>query len=143
MSLRILFVASLLIAASVSTIVAAVWAQDVPDLRRTLGHPVSETYRPEKDITVTVSYGVEGQICELRLNGPVLKIQQLADKLIPVKARGRMLGARPLIPAMNCCDSFSFNYENVIMSYYFNDNQSKYRFIYKGGKCVVPSDITP
>jgi hypothetical protein len=145
MSLRNLFIASLLITANVYTIVPAVWTQSEPDLRRILGHPVTEIYQPEKGITVTASYDEKGQICELRLKGSGVTIAQLADKLVPVNARGRLLRSpQSLIPAMNCCDSFRFEYENVIMEYFLGGDMDIYRFIYKGRKCVAPQpDVMP
>jgi hypothetical protein len=139
MRLRNLFMASLLIAGFASIPVTPVSAQSVSDLRRRLGHPATEIYKPEKDVTVMVSYDGEGQVCELRLNGSALKIQELADKLVPVSARGRLLGPpQALIPVMNCCDSFRFDYERVIMTYFFGNDMDNYKFIYKGRKCIAP-----
>jgi hypothetical protein len=138
--------ASLLIAGLVSTRVTTVSGQSVSDLRRRLGQPATEIYKPEKGVTVTVSYDGEGQVCELRLNGSALKIQALADKLVPVDARGRLLGPpQALIPVMNCCDSFRFDYENVIMTYFFGSDLDNYKFIYKARKCIAPQSevVTP
>jgi len=139
MKLLNLFMASLLIAGFASTHGTTVSAQGVSDLHRRLGHPATEIYKPEKSVTVTVSYDGEGQVCELRLNGSVLKIQELADKLVPVDARGRLLHPpQALNPVMNCCDSFRFDYERVIMTYFFGNDMDNYKFIYKGRKCIAP-----
>jgi hypothetical protein len=85
-----------------------------------------------------MSYDGEGQVCELRLNGSAIKIQELAEKLVPLDARGRLLRSPQALIAMNCCDSFRFDYERVIMTYFFGNAMDNYKFIYKGRKCIAP-----
>ena len=85
-----------------------------------------------------MSYDARGQVCELRLNGTYLKIQQLADKLVPSDTRGRLLHPPEALVAMNCCDSFRHEHEKVVMTYFLGNDMDNFRFIFKGRECVIP-----
>jgi hypothetical protein len=134
MKMRNLFIDMLLVVAVAST----VCAQSAPDPRRILGRPATELYQPELNIAVTVNYDRAGRVCDIRLNGPYLKIRPLAEKLVPTDTRGRQLGVpQRLIPVMNCCESWRYDYENVVMSFFFGVSDDKFRFIFKGVECAV------
>ncbi len=134
MKMRNLFIGMLLVVA----VASLVCAQTAPDPRPILGHPATELYQPEPNIAVTVNYDSAGRVCEIRLNGPTFKIRPLAEKLVPTDTRGRQLGVpQSLIPAMNCCESWRYDYENVVMSFFFGGSDDNLRFLFKGVGCAV------
>ncbi|MEP6636096.1 MAG: hypothetical protein ABJB97_05170, partial [Acidobacteriota bacterium] len=115
-----------------------------PDPRRLLGQPTTESYRPEPNVEVTVNYDRAGRVCEIRLNGPSFKTRPLAEKLVPADIRGRQVGVpKRLIPVLNCCESWRYDYENVIMTYFFGGSNDNFRFIFKGIECAVPQPDEP
>jgi hypothetical protein len=134
MKMRNSFSNALVVVAVAST----VCAQSAPDPRRILGRPATELYQPEPNIAVTVNYDREGRVCEIRLNGYYSKIRPLAEKLVPANTRGRQLGLpQSLIPIMNCCDSWRYDYENVVMLDSAGGGNDNVRFIFKGRECAV------
>ena len=134
MKKRNFFIRALLVVAVAST----VCAQSAPDPRRILGLPATELYQPDPNIAVTVNYDRAGRVCEIRLNGSYFKIRPLAEKLVPADTRGRQLGVpRSLIPVMNCCESWRYDYEHVVMSFFFGGSNDNFRFIFKGMECAV------
>jgi len=134
MKMRNLFIDILVVVAVAST----VCAQSAADPRRVLDRPATELYQPEPEIAVTVNYDRAGKVCEIRLNGPYFKIRPLAEKLVPTEIRGRQLGVpQSLIPAMDCCESWRYEYENVVMSFFFGGSNDNFRFIFKGVECAV------
>ncbi len=116
------------------------------DVRRRLGAPVTEIYRPDPSISVKVDYDDQGQICMLRINGKqsgVIRrmvtddMTKLAEQLVPVKSRGRLLGIQGIPPAMNCCDSHVTRYEKVIQySWSRHGSDYMFRYEYVGRECA-------
>jgi hypothetical protein len=134
MKMRNLLIEAVLVLAVAST----VSAQSVPDTRSILGVPATELYQPEPNMSVTVNYDRSGKVCEIRLNGPYFKARQLAEKLVPEKSRGRQLGTpQRLIPVMNCCESWRYDHENVVMSFYFGGGNDYLKFTFKGIECAI------
>jgi hypothetical protein len=132
-------------------LVTSVNAQTSNDLRRVLGKPATEVYRVGSDISVTVNYDAQAKVCDIQLAGDYLSIQKVADKLVPVKSRGRQLGSPvSLIPAMDCCESWAYEYEKLTMITSMGTGQPASRYVFKGRECVVkqpllqrPSQFSP
>jgi hypothetical protein len=134
MKMRNLFIDVFLVIAVAST----VCAQSAPDPHHILGRPATELYQPETNIAVTVNYDRAGRVCEIRLNGSYFKIRPLAEKLVPADIRGRQLGVpQSLIAVSNCCESWRYDYDNVVMSFFFGGSNDNFKFIFKGIECAV------
>jgi len=114
-------------------------AQTSTEMRVRLGIPVAEVFRPGKGISVTNAYDAKGQICDVRIVGEYNKIEQLADKVVPVKERGRLFGPpMRFIPVLDCCEGWAYQYERVTMKRYFGNSQDYIEFIFKGRACLDP-----
>jgi hypothetical protein len=112
-------------------------AQTSDNLRHVLGKPATEIYKIKPDISVTVNYGSQGQICDIQLTGSYLPTW-IADELVPLKSRGRQLSLPvSLISAMDCCVSWAHEYEKLTMVTSRMSNQSTIRYVFKGTQCVV------
>src|ERR1043166_3476997 len=98
---------NLFFCAIILILVPSVSAQTSNNVRRTLGKPVTKVYRVDPNISVTINYDTEGQVCDIQLAGSYSSAQKFADKLIPIKSRGRQLGPAVGLIAMDCCQSFA------------------------------------
>jgi hypothetical protein len=137
--------------AAIVAFVTSINAQTSNDLRRVFGKPATEVYRLGSDITVTVNYDAQAQVCDIQLAGDYLSARKAADKLVPVKSRGRQLSPPvSLIPAMDCCESWAYEYEKLTMITFMGTGQPTIRYVFKGRACVVkqpliqrPSQFSP
>jgi hypothetical protein len=122
-------------------LVTSVNAQSSSDLRRILGKPATEVYRVGSDLSVTVNYDAEGQICDIQLAGDYLSAQRFADKIVPVKSRGRQLGPPVGLIAMDCCQSSAYEYEKLTKITSMGTGQPIVRYVFKGRECVVKQPL--
>ena len=102
---------------------------------------MTEVFRPDIGISVTNNYDAEGQVCNVRIVGEYQKVEQLADKIVRVKERGRLLfPPKRFIPVSNCCEGWAYQYEKVTMKKYFGIEPDYIEFIFKGRECVNPTN---
>ena len=128
---------NLFFCAIILILVPSVSAQTSNNVRRTLGKPVTKVYRVDPNISVTINYDTEGQVCDIQLAGSYSSAQKFADKLIPIKSRGRQLGPAVGLIAMDCCQSFAYEYEKLTMITSMGTGQPVVRFVFKRRECVV------
>jgi hypothetical protein len=122
-------------------------AQTSADVQRRLGAPVSEVFQVEPGVTATVSYDRQGQVCDVRVEwreaagtrpGSFFEVGKVAEKLVPESARGRQIGGpRTLIPPLNCCESWAYTYENVVMTNYITGDYHGMKLAFRERQCVA------
>ena len=108
-------------------------------LRRSLGKPVTEVYRAESDVLITVNYDSQGRVCDIQLAGNQFIARRIGDQLVPPGLRGRQLHPPiSLIDAMDCCESWAWEFEKVTMATSWGTTgQPVVRFLFKDRECVV------
>jgi Gram-negative bacterial TonB protein C-terminal len=113
-------------------------AQTPNHLRRVLGNPTTEVFYVNSDISVTVNYDSHRKVCDIKVAGNYLSAVRFADVLVPVGARGRQLGPPvSLIPAMDCCESWAYEYEKLTLAISSGTGQPTVRFVFKDRDCSV------
>jgi hypothetical protein len=133
--------------------IASANAQTSDDLRRRLDAvPVTEVYQLDAGLSVTISYDGQRQACEIQIdwkqvagsNQGFIKVEELAKKLVPVGARGRLLGMpRRLMPVMDCCENWAYEYERLTMTDAFTGDNRSIGFTFRGRQCVVSPPRKP
>ncbi|MBA3765405.1 MAG: energy transducer TonB [Acidobacteria bacterium] len=80
----------------------------------------------------------QGQVCDIQLAGNYNIARKIADKLVPLKSRGRLLQPPvSLIDAMNCCERLAYEYENLIVTTSWGIGPPAVRYIFKSRECAV------
>jgi hypothetical protein len=123
-------------------------AQKSSDFKSKFGKPVSETYKVQPDILLTANYDLKGEICDILLVGSSFNIKKIAEKIVPLKSRGKQLGPpKSLINAMDCCSSMAYEYEKVTMKTFFDGSRNNIKITFKDRVCVQkqpePNDLRP
>ena len=132
-------ISTLLVCAVSFVLMTVVHAQTPIQLRRSFGQPVTEVYRAEPGISIIVNYDSQGMVCDLQLEGNYFMARKIADRLVPLKPWGRLIHPPvSLIGAMDCCESWAYEYEKLIMTTSWGTTgQPAIRYVFKGRECVV------
>ncbi len=132
-------ISTLLVCAVFFAVMTVVHAQTPIQLRRSFGPPVTEVYRTEPGISIIANYDSQGRVCDLQLEGNYFMARKIADRLVPLKPWGRLIHPPvSLIGAMDCCESWAYEYEKLIMTTSWGTTaQPAIRYVFKGRECVV------
>ena len=91
----------------------------------------------EQSVEIIAGYDAIGQFCDLKLTGKNSSVWKLAEKIVPISSRGRLISEK--VKMTDYYENRFKIYENVEMTVSDKSGEINLKFIFKGRKCLSES----